>query len=189
MSKPSFPNNILLLLLFLGLGIILGVIFTRFSYFKIDPLISISDLAIGLLTAIVAIYVVYIASRLTEKITQSQSVKSLYIEDVKSFIQMLDKLEIWVEAGSCNSKEMRKYFKDGTSRLNRLLSVYAKQSVINLDPLRALLPEYNKLKEEITGITPSAQGTEFRFNLGEQQTFGTKIQEIKTLLVDAFVKA
>jgi hypothetical protein len=172
--------------LFIALGCGIGVFLSQYSYFTLSKEISLTEILIAILTAIVALY---IADDLSARLFRSQSIKTLFISDIKTFIVSIQILENWIEEGICSAKDLKGFLKSGTLKLNNLLQIYGKHKGLNSKTLVDILNLYNTFKNNITIIPPSANGKEYKFNPEQQHRFSEQLNEIKVGLLDVLVKA
>ncbi len=175
-------NSILLIVFGCGIGVLLS----QFSYFTLSKEISLTEVIIAIFTGLIAIY---IADDIAAKLSRSQNIKSLFTEDIKVFIASTKSLEDWVDDGECNAKDLKKYLKNGTVKLNTFIQIYCKHKGLNTNSLRDILNLFNNLKNDITEIPPSANGIEYKFNPAQQHKFTEQLNSIKVALLDAMVDA
>jgi len=168
------------------LGCAIGVFLCQYSYFTLSKEISLTEVFIAILTGIIALY---IADDLSAKLSRTQSVKALYTEDIKGFIVSLQTLENWIEEGECSAKELKRYLRNGTVKINLFVQIYGSQKGLNTNTLGSILNSFNALKYDITEIPPSSKGELYKFNLEQQHQFSQQVNGLKAGLVDAMIKS
>lgn len=146
-----FPRSVCLLII----GAILGVFFSQFSYFKINKEVSLSDLLVFAATALVTIYV---ASTITRGLSNINSLKALYQEEIKEFLKYSARLEDWILSEQVQINDLLPHLKMGSIKLLAIARLYKSADKLNVQDIGPILNKYNNLKADITSISP-APGT------------------------------
>jgi hypothetical protein len=175
MPKVKFPFHILL---WVALGVILGVFFCRFEFFKLDDKISLSDLGIFVMTSIVALYV---ASNIQKALSRHQTIKTLYQDDIKLIITRLTILDGKIESGSVDFAWIVQEMSSTNIALRSIMNMYSVIKEIPTDKLTSIINTYNQLKIEITSLSPI--GTSIILSPTDTRNYGDKIDKIKSLLL------
>lgn len=140
-------------LLFVSLGILLGVLFCNWSYFKIDSAIQITDLFCLLITSVVGLH---IADKIQNRLSSSRSEKDFLIAEIKDFKSELNKIKNFNDRGSYDFNESKLLFKDLNQSLTQIenilsISSYKKKAT---EELKSIRDNFRKIRNRTLNILP-----------------------------------
>ena len=171
--------------LLIVLGILMGVFFSQYKFFQIDNKISISDLFIFVLSSIIGLY---IANNISRSLAKSQTVKSLFQDDIKTFITYSKKLEEWIEAGAIPAAELRTHLKTGNLKLRSLQKIYSSSNQASAPGITLVINKYNRLKTNITNINTINRGLTIPLIPAEVGQYMQELEDIKGELLNIIIQ-
>jgi len=169
-------------LLFVALGMILGVFFSQYHYFKLNTELSLSDLFIFVLTALVGLY---ISHNIQKSLTRIQTIKGLYHEDLKGIISNLNVIDIWISQGNVPFLNVVAHMKMMNTRLRSLEKLYGQGVGINARPLSKIITDLNTFKSSLTALPPVQ--TSIQLNPTQTSDFSQQIEDIRLQLFNAII--
>lgn len=133
------------------LGIVIGVVASNWSYFKMDSTIEVTDLITLFVTSLIG---VYIGKSLQSQISSERSEKDFLISEIKELKTEFKKVKAGNNAGYFDFDEAKTMFKEINQNITHFENICSISTFCASIDHRTLRSEFTSLRNIVTGISP-----------------------------------
>lgn len=166
----------------LVIGILLGVFFSNYSYFKLDNTIELTDAAGLIITTGIGLY---IAMTLQDRQSINRKEKDFIIDELHDLLKDINYISSCNEKGKFPFQETISFFKTTNLRRLSIANLIKISTFCNKIKMSEVRISFMELRTQVTGLSPT--DTEIIITVAQKQIITKRIQRLTIALYTAIL--